>query len=434
MSSLRKEDDRGRTGWRLRFYVDKKRRSIYIADPSKHRAETIARHVDELVRANASNDRPDPATAKWATASEGPVRSALERCGLVDHRPSLPADAKRCGVFFESWVSDQTHLDPSTRTKYRQATTWWAKRFADERTLSSITPAEFESWHRWMINPDRLAEATANKHAKRIRTLFKEAIKSRLIADNPTVESKIGGEVNHDRDAYVSPADTTAILAECGTEWALIFGLCRFAGFRCPTEVTGLRWSDVQWDAGRLRIDSVKTGLRFCPIFPNLRPLLDAAREIAPVGADHVIGRHRDDESNLRTQFKRIIESAGVKPWPKLFVNLRASCRTDLEERFPSHVIDAWLGHSTKVARKHYTRVTDLHWSDAVANSILPVGGPIGGPISVNLDAPGQNAGIKKHRKNRGLLGGECFQSTPLVPPLGLEPRTHGLRVRCSTN
>lgn len=37
---------------------------------------------------------------------------------------------------------------------------------------------------------------------------------------------------------------------------------------------------------------------------------------------------------------------------------------------------------------------------------------------------------VKKPHKTRGS---RCFMGKR-VPPLGLEPRTHGLRVRCSTN
>jgi len=69
------------------------------------------------------------------------------------------------------------------------------------------------------------------------------------------------------------------------------------------------------------------------------------------------------------TTYRRWLESAillaGLKQWPKLWHNLRASCRTDLEEQFASHVCDAWLGHSTRVAKDHYLMVTDEHWTKA---------------------------------------------------------------------
>jgi len=43
-----------------------------------------------------------------------------------------------------------------------------------------------------------------------------------------------------------------------------------------------------------------------------------------------------------------------------------------LEERFPSHVVCAWLGNSVQVARKHYLQVTDEHFEQALQNPVQP--------------------------------------------------------------
>src|SRR5262249_47441379 len=50
---------------------------------------------------------------------------------------------------------------------------------------------------------------------------------------------------------------------------------------------------------------------------------------------------------------------AGVKPWPRLFQNLRASCETELAQSYPLHVVCAWIGNSAKVAADHYLQVTE---------------------------------------------------------------------------
>ena len=75
--------------------------------------------------------------------------------------------------------------------------------------------------------------------------------------------------------------------------------------------------------------------------------MLQEAFDDAPEGTEFVIRRYRCDKSNLRTQFMRILTKAGVTPWPKLFVNLRATRATELREEFPGHVVDSWIGHST---------------------------------------------------------------------------------------
>ena len=56
----------------------------------------------------------------------------------------------------------------------------------------------------------------------------------------------------------------------------------------------------------------------------------------------------------------RVLE-AGVSPWPRLFQNLRASRETELADRFPSHVVAGWIGHSMRVAEEHYLQITPEH-------------------------------------------------------------------------
>ena len=54
----------------------------------------------------------------------------------------------------------------------------------------------------------------------------------------------------------------------------------------------------------------------------------------------------------------RLCHQIGVETWPKMFVNLRASCERDLFKA--GHAIDeiaAWLGHSPEMALRHYSRV-----------------------------------------------------------------------------
>ena len=101
------------------------------------------------------------------------------------------------------------------------------------------------------------------------------------------------------------------------------------------------------------------------PIFPELMPHLEAVWDMADVGTVHVINRYRHNNANLRTQLGRILRVAKVKPWPKLFQNLRASRATELAAEHPSHVAAAWLGHSTIVAAKHYWQVTDADFEKA---------------------------------------------------------------------
>ena len=66
--------------------------------------------------------------------------------------------------------------------------------------------------------------------------------------------------------------------------------------------------------------------------------------EQAEPGTEYVITRYRETNVNLRTQLQKIIERAGLKPWPKLFQNLAGKPGNRTSAIIPSYVAAAWLG------------------------------------------------------------------------------------------
>ena len=126
---------------------------------------------------------------------------------------------------------------------------------------------------------------------------------------------------------------------------------------------------------------------------------MEDAFELAEDGAEFVITRYRDSNANLRTQLIRIIERAGLKRWPKLFQNLRATRETELAELFPMHVVCAWIGNSELVAAKHYLQITEDHFHRAIEN-------------------PGQNPGQQAAElaRNDSQPRAATHQKTPVLP------------------
>lgn len=106
------------------------------------------------------------------------------------------------------------------------------------------------------------------------------------------------------------------------------------------------------------------------PIFAALRPHLERAyRERAP-NAFYVVPRVRHG-ANLGTQAKRIIEKAGVKTWPKLFVKMRGSCSDDLERNgVAEKAINAWVGNTARMRQRHYHSVRPEDWAAATGKTV----------------------------------------------------------------
>ena len=64
--------------------------------------------------------------------------------------------------------------------------------------------------------------------------------------------------------------------------------------------------------------------------------------------------------------------------WPKLFVNMRGSCSDDLERRsVPEKAINAWIGNSGMMRRKHYHAVRPEDWASVTGNP-APIPAPSG--------------------------------------------------------
>lgn len=449
MASLRKENDRGRVGWRLRFYIDKSRKSLWLGAMSKRAADTVARHVEELARAKMANTTPDADTAKWSMDLDGRIRETLCNWGLIDPSQTRNEDADRLlGTFCTKYITGRSDVSERTRGKYQQTRRLLVGMFGADCLLKSITKADAKRWQRWLTQqvvrrddtgkPLRtMAAATASKHVKRAKTMFREAVDARLIAESPMDAIRGGEEVNRDRDFFIDRMTAAAVLEACPDhDWRLIFALARYGGFRV-CELLNLTWSDILWDQNRIRNDSPKTGLRFVPLFPELAPILEAAFDAAQPGQVRCLERFSKN-ANLGTHMIRIIERAGLESWPKTFQNLRATRRTELDDRYPGHVADAWMGHDSATAKKHYSQVTPEHWALGAtlqtSSEANPIGGPTGGPIPAAPNASQADNDHEKTRKTQGNAGSRFVEKTEKVPPQGLEPWTQGLRVPCSTN
>ena len=80
------------------------------------------------------------------------------------------------------------------------------------------------------------------------------------------------------------------------------------------------------------------------PLFRESRAFLEEARSATPSrkAEDWVISMlGGEPNKNRGTTFKKIMERAGVKSWPKPFQNLRSSRQTELEQEFPTYVFCA---------------------------------------------------------------------------------------------
>ncbi len=429
MASIHSERRGKRTLYRLQFYDgDKRRKSIRLGSVNRKAADAIRAKVEVLVSCRIAGQPLDADTSRWVANLGQDLAGKLADAGLIERRTSATL-----AEFLTSFISGKQKggAAESTITNFRQLERSLVAYFGADCDMRSIDPGHADDWRNELVAQD-YAEATINKLVKRARQILKSAIRNRICETNPFADVKGGSEQNDSRQHFVTLETIRQVLEACpDAEWRLIVALARFGGMRTPSETIGLPWRDIDWDRSRFTVTSPKTKKqgkpwRVVPLFPELRPFLTEAFEQAAEGSEFVITRYRDRNCNLRTQLLRILRRAGVEPWPRLFQNLRASRETELTNKFPLHVVTAWLGNTPKVASQHYLQVTDEHYNNAAG------GGATGGAISgqvVQQSVPQPAAIIcnesQENQKASGLAANsaenpEAFDGC-LAPPVGLE-------------
>ena len=453
---------RDRNGCRRILFIapDGKRPTIRLGKVSQRTAEGIRYRVEQLLESLQFNRPMEAELAAWVKDLKRPLLQKLARVGLVVDPEAGTESAVTLGEHLANYFAKRADVKQSTLTHWNQTKRLLLAYFGAERAISSITAGDAKDWERWLRTPkarehrygeakadEGLAVNTARKRVSNAKQFFQDAVSRDLLRRNPFAGLKGSVGSNRDRDYFLTREDAAKITEACPDhEWRLIFALSRYGGLRCPSEHLALRWGDIDWKRETMLVRSPKTehhegkGSRIVPIFPELRAALDEAWERAEPKAEHVITRYRDANQNLRTTFEKIIHRAGLKPWPKLFHNLRASRATELANEFPAHVAAAWLGHSTIIANKHYWQVTDAD----IARAIKPVEATAeeasdkAAQKAAHKAAQQVHAGGSKeshakppaHKKAPVLLGSALSRETVQnwgIGQAGLEPATKGL-------
>ena len=365
---------------RISFIGPQGRKVIYLGKTSHKTADSIDGRVKSILAANKLGQPLDFDTAGWLARLSDRFHQKLAAQGLVSPREAAPqVKAVVLGDFTAEYIRGRTDVKPRTRNNLGQTRRTLLQFFGADRRLDSIAPGDGDDFRCDVLA--RFSENTARRHCGRAKQFFRAALRKRLIREDPFADMKgCGCKANSARFYFISQDEARKVLDACpDAQWRLLFALSRFGGLRCPSEHLGLRWGDVDWERNRLTIHSPKTEhheggeSRQIPLFPELRMYLDEvwdqAGDQATSKTEYIITRYRGNNTNLRTQLNRIIRKAGLRPWPKLFQNLRSTRETELVKTYPIHVVCAWIGNSQTVAAKHYLQVRDEDFDRAASDS-----------------------------------------------------------------
>lgn len=417
----------------IQYKSGKQRPKIHLGKMSLRDAKAVKEKVEKLISAKRANLGIDTEVTKWLEGVAIELRDRLAELGLIV-APERPEEktAPRLGAFLDAYKqARQGDKKSGTITNYGQTARFLLGFFDAEKRLDSITAGHAEEFELHLKTETDLAKNTVRRHLGRAKQFFRFATRKGLIPANPFEDVKdCRVQANKKREHFVTLEETQALLGSCpDAEWRAIVALCRFGALRCPSEVLKLTWQDVNFDAGRITVDSPKTEHvdkenRVIPLFPELREHLQAAWDAAPEGATHVISRYRSTETNLRTQYLRICKRAGIKPWPSPFQNMRRTRATELASEFPRHVYESWLGHAGRVADEHYLRTTVADFDKAVQNRVQTVA------VHTRPSTTNEQKGDHRNdsqplscRSKTGLVAFSDMQAnTCILTPTGFEP------------
>jgi integrase len=226
-------------GVRYRFVVDVGR------DPDTGKRKQVTRTFD---------------TRKEAKAEYARIKHESDRGTYV--RPSKMT----VGQFLNEWLTSATRdVEKATAANYRDALLPVHQRLGD-RPLQGVTESDIEALVDWMLTEGRrrggkpgtgLSVRSVRLTLGRLRTALNVAVRRQLVVRNvalfvtiPRAAVKAAAETRVERTPWTQQEVKTFLAGIAGER---LYAVCLLSlmGLR-PAEVCGLRWSDIDFEAGTI--------------------------------------------------------------------------------------------------------------------------------------------------------------------------------------
>jgi integrase len=328
--------------------------------------------------------------ATWLNKSPA-LREKLVAVGLIEPEP-IPEKLviPTLESFLDGYIERQgKSRKPATVAVWKQVVANLKEFMPEGIRINQITAGHAKEFHE-KLKAKGMATTTIHKRIQFARQFMHDAVDWKIIDENPFCKvktQKSSVKVNE----FVPREVVDKLMKKANPVWRVILGLSRYGGLRTPSETLSLRWDDIDWELNRMSIPEPKVehhegrGIRSCPIFPELRPILDEAFEIFGDKSEYVVAapQYRAaantamgwKNANLRSEMTRLLRRAGVSGWPRLFHSMRASRQTELQREFPLHVVCSWLGNSPRIAQQSYLLVTEDDFAKAAGAKKVMVEG-----------------------------------------------------------
>ena len=234
--------------------------------------------------------------------------------------PTRPEDPT-FHVFASEWLANMRGaISARTAEDYEWALSYHLLPFFADHRLSQITVAEVDRYKREKLR-DReqervkrpLSNDSINKTIKRLAQVFDVAVEYGYLPSNPASSRRRRLKPDPPRRARLEAEQVAALLQVAGEHRALLATAIMAGGLRV-SELTALRWRDINLAEHRLTVVRSKTdaGNRQADLPPDLRDLLAAHKLASPFDGrdDYVFPTRRGTRRDRNTVRTRILYPA----------------------------------------------------------------------------------------------------------------------------
>ena len=295
------------------------------------------------------------------------------------------AQAPTTGDFLERWVVGRRKIKETTRVAHRYTVRAYLSPHIGDIPLDVLGPEHIEDLRDALEARGTLSPASVHQVAAVLRAALNAAIKRRLIAVNPVTQVE-WPQVPHREATYLEPDEAVRLLeAVAADRDGVAFRVALLGGLR-RGELCALRWEDVDWDAGELRVekqfvhldgrwvlaDTKTSHIRRVSLDPDTvaalrrhqKSQLEERLAAGPAWQEgnFVFARPNGAHANPKTisyRFKQLTEQVGVKQKIRgLHAARHTSATLDLLAGTDVKVISRNLGHRrTQTTQETYQHV-----------------------------------------------------------------------------
>jgi integrase len=164
------------------------------------------------------------------------------------------ATAPTVGEFLDGWVAGRRRIRETTRAAHRGCINTYLRPHLGDVPLDALSKTHIDDMVSAIIASGRLSPASLYQVFAVLRAALNTAFKQRLIAFNPCVQVELPEIPRTERPVW-TPAQALAFLDNARDDRHVVaYRIVLLAGLR-RGEVAALRWADVDWDAGSIRVE-----------------------------------------------------------------------------------------------------------------------------------------------------------------------------------